>query len=106
MIHRWSSPAQAHFEWAVTVPSVLPLAGGYTYVIEFQYRIVNPGTASDMLHFNLQPAGTTDPALDVDFQYMSRPTSNPAGGTFSTGAFLAPASTPYVLTITSQSQTD
>lgn len=90
----------------VTVPSSLPLTGGNTYVVEFQYRIVNPGSVGDILHFNLQPAGTTDPSLDVDFQYMGSKTSNPAGGTFSTGAFLAPASAPYVLTITSQFQTD
>jgi uncharacterized protein (TIGR03437 family) len=86
-----------------TVPSALPLVGNATYIVEFQYHILNFGTAFDILHLDLQPVGTTDPALQVNFAHMGL--NVPASGTFSAGGLLGSAAN-YVLTIASQQQTD
>ena len=87
----------------VTNPSTLPLAGNTTYIVEFQYHILNYGAASDILHLDLQPVGTTDTQLQVNFAHLGP--DLPATGTFSSGGLLGSASN-YVLTITSQQQTD
>jgi hypothetical protein len=98
--------ASARIGWygkIVTNPSTLPLAGNTTYIVEFQYHILNYGTASDILHLDLQPVGTTDPQLQVNFPYMGL--NVPATGTFSAGGLLGSASN-YVLTIGAEQQTD
>jgi hypothetical protein len=98
--------ASARLGWfgkIVTNPSTLPLGGNTTYIVEFQYHILNYGAASDILHLDLQPVGTTDPQLQVNFAHMNL--NAPATGTFSAGGLLASASN-YVLTITAQQQTD
>jgi len=98
--------ASARIGWfgkLVTVPSVVPLVGNNTYIVEFQYHILNIGTAFDILHLDLQPVGTTDTQLQVNFAHMQL--TAPTTGTFSAGGFL-PGSATYVLTIASQQQTD
>ena len=87
----------------ITVPSVWPLVGDNTYIVEFQYHIRNVGTAFDILHLDLQPVGTTDTQSQVNFAHMQL--TAPTTGTFSAGGFL-PGSATYVLTITSQQQAD
>jgi hypothetical protein len=65
--------ASARIGWfgkLVTVPSVLPLVGNNTYIVEFQHHILNVGTAADILHLDLQPVGTTDTQLQVNFSHM------------------------------------
>jgi len=98
--------ASARIGWfgkLVTVPSVWPLAGGNTYIVEFQYHILNAGTAFDILHLDLQPVGTTDTQLQVNFAHMQL--TAPGTGTYSAGGYL-PGNVTYVLTITAQQQTD
>ena len=98
--------ASARIGWfgkLVTVPSVVSLLGNNTYIVEFQYHILNAGTAADILHLDLQPVGTTDTQLQVNFAHLYP--NAPTTGTFSAGGYL-PGSSTYVLTITSQQQTD
>jgi uncharacterized protein (TIGR03437 family) len=87
----------------VTVPTVLPLTGSATYIVEFQYRILNSGTDADILHLDLQPDGTTDPQLQVNFEHLGK--GGTATGTFSAGGLL-PGPANYFLTISCETQTD
>jgi uncharacterized protein (TIGR03437 family) len=71
--------------------------------VEFQYHVLSVGTGPDVLHLDLQPVGTTDPALQVNFSHIQL--TDPATGTFAAGGYLAGSAT-YVLSITAQQQTD
>ena len=86
----------ADYGTVATIPTVVSLAANTTYIAEFQYRILNPGSGATVLNIWFQPAGTTDPQLWVT---LRSPLKNSAAtGTFSTGALTAGAAS-YVLMI-------
>jgi len=86
----------ADYGTVATVPIVVSVSGNTTYIAEFQYRILNPGSGATVLHIWFQPAGTTDPQLQVS---LRAPLKNSAPtGTFSTGALTAGAAS-YILNI-------
>src|SRR5581483_6477978 len=86
----------ADYGTVATIPTVVSLSGNTTYIAEFQYRILSPGSGATVLYAWFQPAGTTNPQLGVT---MRAPLKNSAAtGTFSTGALTAAAAS-YVLKI-------
>jgi len=85
-----------------TDPSILPLAGDATYMIEFDYRILDPGVNDELITPAFQPVGTTDWTLQVST--IRRLLKNaPSAGTFSAGALTADASS-YYLRVTAGEQ--
>ena len=78
----------------VTNPSVISIGANTVFTIQFDYRIVSPATSSQVFSALFQPAGTTDPQLQVTIPGMLKNAA--VTGTFSTGAQTAAASS-YVL---------
>jgi uncharacterized protein (TIGR03437 family) len=78
----------------VTDPSVISCGANTVYTIKFDYRIVSPPTVDSVFYAWFQPAGATDPQLQVTIPATLKNTA--ATGTFSTGAQTAGASS-YVL---------
>ena len=87
-----------------TNPSAWSLAPNTTYIVEFQYRILNVGSADYVLGLWLQPAGAAySQSTNVN---LSQPLKNaPVSGTFSSGALTAGAAS-YVLYIAASSDSD
>jgi hypothetical protein len=99
-----SSPALAgqasvelrNYGAVATAPAAWSLSGNTTYVVEFRYRVLDPGSDPRTLFLWLQPEGTTEPQLSVT---LGAPLENaPAIGTFSAGAQTAGAAS-WVLNI-------
>jgi hypothetical protein len=67
----------------------LQLLGNTPYIVEFQYRILKPGTSDDSLFLRLLPAGSNDGQLQVSLSPLLR--NAPTTGTFSSGAQTAGA---------------
>ncbi len=86
-----------------TDPAVVQLSGNTTYIVEFQYRILSPGSVPQTLRLGLQPVGATDPALMVDLAPLLKNAT--VSGTFSSGALVAGSSS-YVLFIASSADSD
>jgi hypothetical protein len=86
-----------------TDPDVLPLSGGSTYMIEFDYQILTTGTDDHIAHVWFQPTGTTDSSQRVSARNMFK--NAPITGTFSAGALMANASSYYVNVEASQGTT-
>jgi uncharacterized protein (TIGR03437 family) len=84
------SVAVSNFGNLATDPAVIPLAGNTTYIVEFQYRIVNPGADLGILNLWLHPAGVPfNQQLVVQIEAPLR--NSAATGTFSAGAQTAGA---------------
>jgi len=86
-----------------TNPSVVPISGNATYIVEFKYRILSYGSSSTVVPVYLTPAG------DNNQQHLI-PVSNlvpsaPATGTFSAGGQTATASQ-YYFSITASADSD
>ena len=81
----------------ITRPEAWALVGNTTYLVELDYRILNPGTGDGVLSFGLQPTGTADPLLGQFFGAAMLKNA-PASGTYSAGALTGKAAS-YVLTI-------
>ncbi len=87
-----------------TNPAILPLAGNTTYIVQTQYRILNPGSGQQTLHLYFQPAGTVwTPQIQVDVPPLLQNAT--ATGTFSAGALTASASS-WFLHIAASSDSD
>ncbi len=86
----------ADYGTVATAPVVVSLNANTTYIAEFQYRILNPGSGTTVLNIWFQPVGTTDPQFRVTLRAPLK--NSPATGTFSTGALTAGAAS-YVLKI-------
>ncbi|MBZ5676419.1 MAG: hypothetical protein LAP61_19430 [Acidobacteriia bacterium] len=78
----------------VTNPSVVPIGANTVYTLQFDYRILSPTTSTQVFNASFQPAGTTDPQLQVTIPGMLKNAA--VTGTFSSGAQTAEASS-YVL---------
>jgi hypothetical protein len=80
----------------VTNPQVVTLAANTTYIVEFKYRMIAPGSGGNALYCWFQPAGTTDSTL----WSFANPLLNNASatGTFSTGLLTGHAAS-YVLSL-------
>jgi len=83
-----------------TVPAVFPLSANTTYIVEFQYRILNYGTSDLVLGVGLKPLGDNAIQHWIPAGNMFR--SAPSAGTFSAGALTGNATT-YSLTISANS---
>ena len=91
------SVALSNYGNIATDPAVVLLAGNTTYIVEFQYKIVNPGTGIGILNLWLHPAGVPfNQQLVVQIEAPLR--NSAATGTFSAGAQTASA-TSWVLNI-------
>ena len=86
-----------------TDPTVLTLSGNTTYIIEFQYHIINYGPYSDVLHLDFYPDGSTDEQAKIQLSYLHK--NSQATGTFSSGALTGNAAS-YLLYIGSIAQAD
>jgi hypothetical protein len=92
-----SSPALAgaasielrNYGTLATNPSALRLSGDTTYVVEFRYRILDPGSDTAVLYLWLQPQGTTYPDPSISLTPLLRNAA--VDGTFSSGALTAGA---------------
>ena len=82
-----------------TKPAVLQLAPNTTYIVEFQYHLLNYGTADDPVRVTFQSAG--QPTLSG----ASLLKTAPVAGTFSSGAQTAGAAS-YTLNISVNSEAD
>jgi hypothetical protein len=94
-----ASVALSNFGNIATDPAVVPLAGNTTYIVEFQYRMVNPGTelGKGILNLWLHPAGVPfNQQLVVQIEQPLR--NSAATGTYSAGAQTAGAAS-WVLNI-------
>jgi hypothetical protein len=67
-----------------THPTTVPLPAGGTYMIGFQYRILDRGNGDEVLWLWMEPSGGTDPAQRIDMPPMLR--NAPGAGAFSSGA--------------------
>lgn len=87
-----------------TNPTAWNLAPNTTYIVEFQYRILNRGSSDAVLGLRLQPPGATySSSTNVN---LTNPQKNaPVSGTFSSGALTAGAAF-YVLYISALSDSD
>jgi hypothetical protein len=79
-----------------TDPAVLPLTSGETYLVEFDYRILDPGNTDEILSVWFQPVDSNDPDDSVYARGMLKNASK--SGTFSAGALTANANS-YILYI-------
>lgn len=83
------SLALSGYSQIVTVPAVVTLAASTTYIIDFDYRILDPGSDTQVLYIWLQPPGVDD---QQQWVLLERPLKNSTSlGTFSTGAESATA---------------
>lgn len=92
-----------NFGRAGTDPKVLALGANTTYIVEFQYRILNYGTSPNVLQLHVMPAGSNDAQKQVNL-FPLLPNA-PATGTFSVGAQVAeePA---YMIYVAAGAQAD
>jgi hypothetical protein len=81
----------------------LQLLGNTPYIVEFQYRMLKPGSPDNSLYLRLQPTGTDDQQLQVSLSPLLR--NAPAMGTFSSGAQTAGAGS-YEFYISAQPDSD
>lgn len=79
-----------------TNAAALPLAGNTVYTIRFDYRILSRGRADNLFAVFFEPAGSTDPLLQVTVPPMFKNAAT--AGTFSSGAQTAGAPS-YVLNL-------
>ncbi|HLH32640.1 MAG TPA: hypothetical protein VKY31_15680, partial [Terriglobia bacterium] len=80
-----------------TNPATLPLSANTTYILEFQYRILNPGSGTQTLGASFQPAGAAyNPQSTVTLPWLLPNAA--VTGTFSTGALTANGG-PWVLVV-------
>ena len=80
----------------VTNPSAISMGANTVFTIQFDYRIVSPGTGDRLFYIWFQPVGTTDQQEQVSLPAMLKNAA--ATGTFSTGAQTAGASA-YILNL-------
>jgi hypothetical protein len=87
-----------------TNPSVWQLSGNTTYLVQFQYRILNPGSGGQVLNMWFQPAGS---AWSLQSSvYTAAPLMNaPSTGTFSAGALTGAAGS-WTLYVSATSDSD
>jgi uncharacterized protein (TIGR03437 family) len=79
-----------------TNPAIVTLGPNTTYIVEFQYRILKPGTGTSVMGFSFQEPTTRNPALSVNFGSLLKNAAT--SGTSSAGAQTA-GSVSYALTI-------
>jgi len=79
-----------------TDPAVWPLAPNTTYILELQYRVVNPGSNTDLLYPILSPPNSNQQQVSINMPSLHR--NAPMSGTFSTGA-MTNSSPSYVLNV-------
>lgn len=72
-----------------TDPNFLPLLPSTPYMVEFDYRILEPGTNDQIVYVWFQPVGTTDPVSHVSARSTLK--NAETTGTFSAGALTADA---------------
>jgi Hypothetical glycosyl hydrolase family 15 len=84
-----ASISLANFGTVATAPAVVSLGANTTYIVEFPYLILNPGSGPTVLFAWFQPAGTTGEQFQVTLQTPLK--NSAARGTFSTGAQTAGA---------------
>jgi uncharacterized protein (TIGR03437 family) len=86
----------SNFASVETNPAIVALGPNTTYIVEFQYRILNPGTGTSVMGFSFQESTTRNPALSVNFGSLLKNAAT--SGTSSAGAQTA-GSASYALAI-------
>jgi len=71
----------------ITNSAVVNMAPNTVYIVEFQYRILNPGSSANILTFLMLPVGATEVSQGVEVSGMLENAEQ--SGTFSTGALTA-----------------
>jgi uncharacterized protein (TIGR03437 family) len=82
-----------------TNPPAVNMAGNTVYIVEFQYHILNRGSADDVLTFLMLPVGATNVSQGVEVSGMLK--NAVESGTFSTGALTAQGAPWYFSILTS-----
>lgn len=83
----------------ITNSAAVSMAGNTVYIVEFQYRILNRGSAANILTFLMLPVGATKVSQGVEVAAMLKNAEQ--SGTFSTGALTAQDPSWYFSIITS-----
>jgi uncharacterized protein (TIGR03437 family) len=86
-----------------TSPTVVPISGNATYIIEFKYHVFNYGRSAIVLPVYLIPAGDSNQQHLITVSNMAP--SAPATGTFSAGAQTANAAQ-YFFSISASGDSD
>jgi len=84
----------SEFGWIETDPEILPLAGDTYYIVEFEYRILDPGSDLWILTPSFLSEGSPGPGSSVTGSQMLSQAA--PEGTFSSGALTADASDHYL----------
>jgi len=83
----------------ITNSATVSMAGNTVYIVEFQYRILNRGSAANILTFLMLPVGATNLSQGVQVPGMLKNAEE--SGTFSTGALTAKDASWYFSVLTS-----
>jgi hypothetical protein len=86
-------------------PSVVPLAANTTYIIQFQYKVLKIGTATQILNVSLAPAGT-NPTPQTFIFPTGMLFNAPATGVFSTGSQTSAGAQTWMLQVSNSSDSD